>query len=194
MIYKKRNLDHSGNSLSRLIRIRRSVLETRGDLLTLRLIKRRIIIIIIIITIIIISHQGKKIINKKKEKKRKRAVVADPKVKIKENEKRDKYLDLAKELKKLWNMRMTEIPIVTGALGTVSKSLEKGLDELEIEVRIETFQITTLLRSTRILRRVLQTCGDLLSLRLHQLALVWKTRKKKKKIQPRHSIWDFKKL
>ena len=40
---------------------------------------------------------------------------------LKESEKRDKYLDLARELKKLWNMKVTAIPIVIGALGTVTK-------------------------------------------------------------------------
>ena len=33
------------------------------------------------------------------------AVPADHRVKLKENEKMDKYLDLARELKKLWNMK-----------------------------------------------------------------------------------------
>ena len=33
-------------------------------------------------------------------------VPADRSVKIKESEKRDKYLDLARELKKVWNMKM----------------------------------------------------------------------------------------
>ena len=51
------------------------------------------------------------------------AVPADHRVKLKENEKKDKYLDLAKELKKLWNMKVTVIPIVIGALGTVTKGL-----------------------------------------------------------------------
>ena len=36
---------------------------------------------------------------------------------IKENEKGDKYLDPARELIKLWNMKVTVIPIVIGALG-----------------------------------------------------------------------------
>ena len=49
------------------------------------------------------------------------AVSADYGVKIKENEKRDKYLDLARELKKLWNMKMMVIPIKIGALETVPK-------------------------------------------------------------------------
>ena len=33
------------------------------------------------------------------------------------------YLNLARELKKLWNMKETIIPIVTGAFGTVTKGL-----------------------------------------------------------------------
>ena len=53
------------------------------------------------------------------------AVPADHRVKMKENEKMDKYLDLARELKKLWNMKVKMISIVVGALGMVPKSLEK---------------------------------------------------------------------
>ena len=34
------------------------------------------------------------------------AVPADNRIKLNEWEKRDKYLDLAKELKKLWNMKV----------------------------------------------------------------------------------------
>ena len=46
-------------------------------------------------------------------------------MKIKESGKTDKYLNLSKELKTLWNMKLTMIPIVVGALGTVPKGLEK---------------------------------------------------------------------
>ena len=48
------------------------------------------------------------------------AVSADHRIKLKEYEKRDKYLDLARELKKLWNMKVTIIPIVIGAFGMVT--------------------------------------------------------------------------
>ena len=92
-------------------------------------------------------------------------VPADHRVKLKECEKKDKYLDLARELKKLWNMQVTIIPIVIGAFGTVTKGLLKGLEDLEDGGRVETIQTTTLLRTARILRRVLETWGDLLSLR-----------------------------
>ena len=45
------------------------------------------------------------------------AVPADHKINLKESEKKDKYLDLARELKNLWNMKVTIVPIVIGALG-----------------------------------------------------------------------------
>ena len=54
-------------------------------------------------------------------------------------------------------MKMTVIPIVIGALGTISKGLERRLEELEIGGRAETIQTRGLLRSARILRRVLET-------------------------------------
>ena len=85
------------------------------------------------------------------------AVPADHRIKLKECEKKDKYLDLDKELKKLWNMKVTIIPIVIGAFGTVTKGLLKWQEDLEVGGRVETIQTTTLLRTARILRRVLET-------------------------------------
>ena len=83
------------------------------------------------------------------------AVLADHRIKLKESEK-DKYLDLARELKKLWNMKVTIIPIMIGAFGTVIRGLLKGLEDLEVEGRVETIQTTALLRTARILKRVLE--------------------------------------
>ena len=77
-------------------------------------------------------------------------VPVDHRVKIYESEKRDKYLDLARELRKLLNIRVTVIPIWIGALGAVLKDLEKGQEELEIGRRIKTIQTMALLRSARI--------------------------------------------
>ena len=71
------------------------------------------------------------------------AVPADYRINLKESEKKDKYLDLARELKKLWNMKVTIVPIVIGALVTITKELLKGLEAL--------------LSTARILRRVLET-------------------------------------
>ena len=54
-------------------------------------------------------------------------------------------------------MKVTVIPVVIGALGTTPKMLSKGLEELKIRGRTGTIQTTALLRSARILRRVLET-------------------------------------
>ena len=74
-----------------------------------------------------------------------------------EGEKKDKYLDLARELKKIWNMKVKIVPIMNFALGTVTKGLLKGLEDLEVGGRVETIQTTALRRTDRILRRVLDT-------------------------------------
>ena len=113
-----------------------------------------LIIIIIIITCIIVNF----------------AVPADHRIKLKDCEKKDKYLDLARKWKKLWNIQVTIIPIVIGTFSTVTKGWLKGLEDLEVGGRVETIQTTALLRTARILGRVLDTCGDLLSLKLQ-----WKT-------------------
>ena len=89
---------------------------------------------------------------------------------MKGSEKKDKYLDLDRELKKLWNMKVTIVPIVIGSLGTITKGLLKGLADLEVGGRVETIQTTALLKTARIPRRVLETWGDLLSLKIQ-----WKT-------------------
>ena len=105
------------------------------------------------------------------------AVPADHRVKLMGREKRDKYLDLARELKKQkktkkkqTNCEMTVLLFVIGSLGTVTKGLVQGLEYLEIRGRVETILTKVGLRSARILRRVLDTWGDFLSLRLQ-----WKT-------------------
>ena len=85
---------------------------------------------------------------------------------MKESEKKNKYLDLAKELKKLWNMKVTFIPIAIGAFGRVTKGSIKGLEDLEIRGQGETIQTTVLLRLARIPRRVQEAWEDLLSLKL----------------------------
>ena len=56
------------------------------------------------------------------------AAPAENKVEIKESEKINKYLDLARELRKLWKMKVTLIRTVVRALVvTVPKGLKKGL-------------------------------------------------------------------
>ena len=85
------------------------------------------------------------------------AVPADHRIILKECEKKDKYLDVARELKKMWNKKVTIVPNGIGAFDTITKGLLKGLEDLEVGGQVETIQMTALLRTARILRRVLET-------------------------------------
>ena len=63
----------------------------------------------------------------------------------------DQYLNLARELKKLWNMKVTIILIVIGAFGTVTKGLLKEMEDLKVGGWVEAILATRLLRTARIL-------------------------------------------
>ena len=54
------------------------------------------------------------------------------------------------------------IPIVIGVLGTVTKGLVQGLEDFEIRGWVKTILTTAFLRLDKMLRRVLETWGDLL--------------------------------
>ena len=88
------------------------------------------------------------------------------------------YVDLARELKKLWNMKVRMIPIVNGALGTATKELAQGLKYLEMRGRVETIQTTALLRFLRITGDLRRRAITQTSVKIYQLALVWKTLKR----------------
>ena len=85
------------------------------------------------------------------------AVPGDDRVTEKEDEKVDKYQPLKFEIMRIWEMNKVEvIPIVVGALGVVTKKIQKWLKKIGVEIRTELLQKTTLLGTARILRRVLQ--------------------------------------
>ena len=57
---------------------------------------------------------------------------------------------------------------------TVTKGLLKGLEDMEVGGKMETIKTTTLLRTTRILIRILMTWGDLLSLKPQWKVINWR--------------------
>ena len=59
------------------------------------------------------------------------AVPVDGRVEEKEKEKREKYQDLAREIRKLWKTSVNVVLIVVGALGAVA-NLEEELSRLEL--------------------------------------------------------------
>ena len=79
----------------------------------------------------------------------------DHHVKEKEEEKIDKYMDLAAEVRRQFRVKTVIVPIVLGALGTVPEKLSKSLKKLEIDDVIESLQTAVLISTTAILRRVL---------------------------------------
>ena len=86
------------------------------------------------------------------------AVPGDLRVHVKEGEKVEKYGDLKREIARLWSLRKVEvIPVVVGALGAVTKHLEKFIKKVGMKTKISHIQKTVLLGSARILRKVLET-------------------------------------
>ena len=73
----------------------------------------------------------------------------------KEEEKTDKYMDLAAEVRRQFREKTVILPIVLGALRTVSAKLSEMLKKLDIEDIIGSLQTVVLISSTAILRRVL---------------------------------------
>ena len=126
-----------------------------------------------------ISRYGQAIRSYDNHQKTKReldfAFPVDHREKLKECEKRDKYLDLARELKKLWNMKVT---IVIGALGTVTKGFVKDWriwngDHPNYSI-LEIGQNTE--KSPGDLKRFVVTQTPVGN---HQLTLAWKTLQRK---------------
>ena len=84
------------------------------------------------------------------------AIPGDTRVTKKEEEKIEKYRELGFEIGRLWEVRPKVIPIVIGALGTISNRLISYLAEVGVEMSFETIQKTTILGTAQILRKALQ--------------------------------------
>ena len=91
-------------------------------------------------------------------------VPADHRVKLKESEKREKYLDLLGELRKTMRHGSDGNTNCNWCVRNNPQRIDKETEDLEIRGQVQTIQTTTLLISARILRRVLETWKDFLSL------------------------------
>ncbi|XP_063952186.1 uncharacterized protein LOC135153479 [Lytechinus pictus] len=83
------------------------------------------------------------------------AIPGDCRAWRKEEEKIQKYNDLAWELRRIWKVKTKVVPIVIGALGTVTTRHRSFLAVLRVEVSFETIQKASLLGTAHILRNVL---------------------------------------
>ena len=74
----------------------------------------------------------------------------------KEAEKITKYRDLEIELQKCWDLKkIRTIPVVIGALGTVSQRIEDNLKQISPNLHFDTIQKTAVLGTAHILRNFL---------------------------------------
>lgn len=83
------------------------------------------------------------------------AIPSDTRVEKKEEEKIGKYQELAFELGRLWEVRTQVIPIVIGALGTITNKLPAYLALVGADLSFETIQKTAILGTGQILRKAL---------------------------------------
>ena len=61
-------------------------------------------------------------------------------------------------MKRIWKLRrVTVVPIIIGALETISEDIEKWLPEIGVACRLESLRRACLLGTARILRKVLDT-------------------------------------
>jgi len=84
------------------------------------------------------------------------AIQEDSGVKEKENEKVEKYRNLARELRRMWEVKTKVVPIVVGALGTVPLQLKGNLKGIRVDISITLIQKSALLGSARLVRKVLE--------------------------------------
>ena len=84
------------------------------------------------------------------------AVPGDSNVLQKETE---KYQDLEREIKRIWKSRTKVVPVVVGALSSVSKKMAGHLEQLGIKDRTRTMLKSALLGSAHILGKVLKVWG-----------------------------------
>jgi hypothetical protein len=74
----------------------------------------------------------------------------------KEAEKKLKYNSLGIEIQRMWNLKCTIIPVITGATGMATKSFRKNLEAVPGKHSIDSLQQTAILGISHIIRKVLQ--------------------------------------
>jgi len=73
----------------------------------------------------------------------------------KEAEKILKYKDLTIEIQRMWKVTTKVIPVITGATGTISKSIRKYVSNIPGKHEVKELQKTAILGTAHILRKVL---------------------------------------
>jgi len=83
------------------------------------------------------------------------AILDDSNINTKETEKLSKYQDLENEVSRMWKGRTKIVPVIIGALGTITKGLDKNLRLLPYHVLAIELQRNTLINTAHIIGKVL---------------------------------------
>ena len=98
------------------------------------------------------------------------AVPGDSRIKEKEKDKMQKYQDLGRELRKMWNVKVKIIPLAVGSLGAIPKQFGNRLKETGITAGTAQVQKKVLLGKARILRKILEIKGYWLWLNFNSIS------------------------
>jgi fructose-1,6-bisphosphatase/sedoheptulose 1,7-bisphosphatase-like protein len=74
----------------------------------------------------------------------------------KKAEEKIKYKSLGMEIKQMWNLKCTIIPVIIGATGIATRSLRKNLKAISGKHSIDSLQKTAIVGTSHIIRKVLQ--------------------------------------
>ena len=77
----------------------------------------------------------------------------DTNTSIKTTEKLNKYKDL--KIERMWRRKITTVPVVMGAFGTIKKDMENYTNKIPGNINIHELQKITLLSAAHLLRQVL---------------------------------------
>ena len=67
-----------------------------------------------------------------------------------------KEVKICIEIQRMWSLKCTIIPVITGATGMVTRSLKKNLETVPWKHPIDSLQKTAILGTSHIIRKVLQ--------------------------------------
>jgi len=83
------------------------------------------------------------------------AIPADRNIAQKEAENKLKYNSLCIEMQRMWNLKCTIVPVITGAIGIVTRSLKKNLEDIRGKHSIDSLQKTAIVGTSHTIRKVL---------------------------------------
>jgi len=65
-------------------------------------------------------------------------------------------INLNTKIQRMWNMKCKIVPVITGAIGIVTRGLEKSLEAIPGKYSIDSLHQTAVLGTSHLIRKVMQ--------------------------------------